>query len=46
MSKHNFDAECYYVRTTVIKFCEARDSFSPQFFEHSDILRMIYNVMS
>ena len=27
--KNNFDAECYYVRTTVRELCEARDSGCP-----------------
>ena len=39
--KTNFDAEGYYVGTTVRELCEARDNCCPQFFERSDILRMI-----
>ena len=39
--KNNFDAECYYVGTTVRELCEARDNGCPQFLERSDILRMI-----
>ena len=38
---NNFDAECYYVGTTVRELCEARDNCYPQFFERSDILLII-----
>ena len=38
---NNFDAECYYVGTTVRELCGARDNCYPQFFERSDILQMI-----
>ena len=39
--KNNFDAECYYVRTTVRELCEARDNGCPQFLDRSDILQTI-----
>ena len=39
--KYNFDAECYYVGTTIRELCEARDNGCPQFLECSDILLMI-----
>ena len=31
--KHNFDAESFYVGTTIRELCEARDNCYPQFFE-------------
>ena len=31
--KHNFDAESFYVGTTIRELCEARDNCSPQFFD-------------
>ena len=36
--KNNFDAECYYVGTTVRELCEARDYGCPQFLVRSDII--------
>ena len=37
--KHNFNAESFYVGTTIRELCEARDNFCPQFFERGE--RMI-----
>ena len=39
--KHNFDAESFYVGTTIRELCEARDNCCPQFFERGELLRMI-----
>ena len=40
--KQNFDAESFCVGTTIRELCEARDNCCPQFFERSELLlRMI-----
>ena len=43
-AKHNFDAESFYVGTMIRELCKARDNCNscPQFFERSELLRMIY----
>ena len=41
--KNNFDAECYYVGTTIRELCEARDNCCPQFLDRSDILHVTYH---
>ena len=40
-AKHNFDAESYYVGTTVRESFEARHNCCPQLFERSELLSMI-----
>ena len=39
--KNNFNAECYYVGTTIRELCEARDNGCQQFLDRSDTLQMI-----
>ena len=39
--KHNFDAESFYVGTTIRELCEARDNCCPQFFDRSELLQIL-----
>ena len=39
--KHNFDAELFYLGTTIRELCEARDNYCPQFFERGELLKIM-----
>ena len=39
--KHNFDAESFYVGTTIRELCEARDNCCPRFIDRGELLQIM-----
>ena len=43
--KHNFEAESFYVGTTIRELCEARDNCCPHFFDRGEYKVQIMDVI-